>query len=90
MLFDECWKGEPIRHLGVSVSDFSKPDFIQLSIFDNKNTEKNQKLDQAVDKIRELYGEEAIIRGVFTNSELKPIQGGTHDGDYIMMGGRDS
>ncbi len=87
-LFDQCWKGEPLRHLGVSVSNLSKQeDCIQLSLFDSGNSEKNQKLDEAVDKIRERYGEEAIMRGVFTNSDSKPIQGGTHDGDYIMMGG---
>ena len=87
-LFDECWKGESLRHLGVSVSNLSRQEeCIQLSIFDSGDTEKNQKLDEAVDKIREIYGEEAIMRGVFTNSDCRPIQGGTHDGDYIMMGG---
>ncbi|HPO04434.1 MAG TPA: DNA polymerase IV [Bacillota bacterium] len=87
-LFDECWKGEPLRHLGVSVSDLSKAeDCIQLSFFDSRITKKNQELDKAVDWIRELYGEEAVIRGVFANSDFKPILGGTHDGDFIMMGG---
>ena len=89
-LFDEGWRGEPVRQLGVSVSDLCRPDCCQLSLFESKNTEKNQKLDQAVDQIRIRYGDEAVIRGIFANSGYKPIQGGTHDGAYIMMGGYSS
>jgi len=87
LLFDECWKGEPIRHIGVSVFDFSSSDMEQLSIFDKENKEKMQSLDKTVDIIRSRYGEEAIKRGVFVNGDTKPMQGGTNDGDYIMMGG---
>lgn len=87
-LFDECWMGEPLRHLGVALSGFASNDeCVQLSFFNRKEREKNRKLDKAVDKIREAYGDETIFRGVFANSGYKPIQGGTHDGDYIMMGG---
>ena len=69
-LFDECWKGEPLRLLGVSVSNLSREEeCVQLSLFDDETSEKNQKLDEAVDKIRERFGEDAITRGVFTNSE---------------------
>lgn len=87
-LFNECWQGEPLRHLGVSVSGFKRQNEpIQLSIFDGDGEEVNRKLDIAVDKIRETYGDKMIIRGVFANTDYKPIQGGTHDGEYIMMGG---
>ncbi len=79
-LFDEGWKGEPLRLLGVSVSGLcGSGDCVQLSLFDSGSTEKNQKLDEAVDKIRERYGEESIMRGVFANSDCKPIQGGIHE-----------
>ena len=90
MLFNQCWKGEPIRHLGVSVSNFSDGDAVQLSLFDSKQTEKNIDIDKAIDKIRIKYGEDSIIRGVFVNGPIKPLQGGTNDGDYIMMGGYSS
>lgn len=33
-LFDECWKGEPIRLLGVSVSDFGEGESYQMSLFE--------------------------------------------------------
>lgn len=86
-LFDQCWKGEPIRHLGVYVSDFSEGEMQQLSIFDHGNAGQNLKLDEAVDAIRRKYGDRAIMRGTFANSKIDPLQGGTNDGDFIMMGG---
>lgn len=86
-LFDQCWKGEPIRHLGVSVSNFAENGPLQLSFFPQKDFEREQRLDQAVDAIRRRYGDYAIIRGTFTNGQMAPLQGGTNDGNYIMMGG---
>lgn len=86
-LFDQCWKGEPIRHLGVAVSAFSGGEVQQMSFFEEGNLEREQRLDRAVDAIRTRYGDRAIIRGAFTNSGLDPLQGGTNDGEYIMMGG---
>jgi len=90
LLFDECWKGEPVRHLGVSISDFSCASSEQLCMFDREDKEKWQKLDRVVDIIRNRYGEGAITRGIFVNGRVKPIQGGTNDGNYIMMGGHGS
>ena len=87
LLFEQCWKGEPIRLLGVSVSDFSKYETRQMSLFDKKDSVKLYRLDQTIDKIRERYGTRAVVRGVFANGEINPVQGGTNDSDFIMMGG---
>jgi DNA polymerase-4 len=46
---------------------------------------KNEILDKAVDKIRSKYGETSVIRGVFANSDLKPILGGYPDDEYPGM-----
>lgn len=86
-LASEMWKGEPIRAMSVSVSDFIRPDQVQLTMFDMKNKEREEKLDRAVDKIRSTFGSKSIIRGCFANSEISPIQGGVNDGNYLMMGG---
>lgn len=86
-LFDEVWKGEPIRKLGVAVSDFCTEENKQLSFFEPKDAEKCRSLDRAVDQIRCRYGDRAVTRGIFANSECRPIEGGTHEGPYIMMGG---
>ena len=87
ILFDQCWKCEPIRHLGVHVSDFQISDARQYSLFDKGDTEKLQALDKVVDKIREKYGTRSIIRGRFANGNINAVQGGTNDSDFIMMGG---
>jgi DNA polymerase-4 len=86
-LFDQCWKGEPIRKLGVHVSDFQHEETRQFSIFDKQDSEKLQALDRAVDRIREKYGTRSIIRGRFANGSVNAVQGGTNDSDFIMMGG---
>ncbi|MGF6375144.1 DNA polymerase-4 [Clostridiales Family XIII bacterium PM5-7] len=41
-LFDECWKGEPIRQLGVGVSEFVRKDEYQLSVFELAGIEKDE------------------------------------------------
>ncbi len=86
-LIDEVWKGEPIRAMSISVSELISEDQIQLSMFDSKYKEKNEKLDKAVDEIRKTFGERSIFRGRFANTEIDPVQGGVNDGNYIMMGG---
>ncbi len=87
LLFGQCWKGDPIRQIGVSVSNFSALDTRQLSFFDGCNKERNNRLDHVIDAIREKYGTRAIIRGAFANGLINPVQGGTNDSHFIMMGG---
>lgn len=86
-LFDEIWKGEPIRHLGVQLSGLCSNEFYQLSFFESEIDEmKNKSLDATIDKIRMKYGPEAIIRSSFLHSCLKPLTGGVIiEGDYPMM-----
>ncbi len=86
-LFDEIWRGEPVRQLGVNVSGFVKDTMIQLSIFDAEDRGRAEKIDQAVDKIRTRFGDRSITRGCFANGRMDPLQGGVNEGDYIGMGG---
>lgn len=67
-LFDELWDTTPVRLLGIRASklvDTAEP--IQMSLFDlasvQKDNNKNQKLDQALDAIRKKYGDSAVVRG---------------------------
>lgn len=67
-LFDELWNGKPIRLLGIRTSKLvpeSEPK--QLSLFDYQNpaplSEKQQKLDSALDSLRNKYGQDIIKRG---------------------------
>ena len=61
-LFDEKWDGTPIRLLGVRVSGVAEESFRQMSLFDNTDYEKLEKLDQALDEISDKFGRGAVMR----------------------------
>ncbi len=72
-LFDELWDKRPVRLLGIRSAKLQKEDEPeQLSIFDIQReqkdaarTEKQKRLDKALDEIRKKYGEDAVKRGRF-------------------------
>ncbi len=69
-LFDKIWDQTPIRLLGIRTAKLQDNDTpIQLNLFEmnqiNPVSQKQQKLDNALDSIRSKYGENAIIRGSF-------------------------
>lgn len=69
-LFDELWDGTPIRHLGVHTGRVSKNGASrQLSLFDHTDYERLEKLDSAVDRIREKFGADAILRASFLKQD---------------------
>ena len=62
-LFDEMWDGTPIRLLGVSTTKVSREDKgRQMSLFDNTDYEKLERLDKAMDSIRNRFGSNAVMR----------------------------
>lgn len=65
-LFDELWDGTPIRLLGIYASHVTREEASrQLSLFDDRDYEKLEKLDHALDSICERYGAGAVQRAVF-------------------------
>ena len=84
ILFDEIWRGQPIRHLGVRVSELCGSDYLQLSLLQPCN-EKKKRLDSAMDDIRIKYGASSVMRSCFIASGLKPVAGGVGEEDYRMM-----
>ncbi|MFZ7133818.1 MAG: DNA polymerase Y family protein [Eubacteriales bacterium] len=84
-LFDEVWKGDPIRHMGVRLTELCSNKFYQTSIFDMQRSERYRKMDKAMDVIRKRYGKTSLIRSVFLHSGLKPIIGGVGEDEYPMM-----
>lgn len=71
-LFDELWNAKaPLRLLGVTLSELTKGDGEQLSLFfeENEQNEKLQKLDAAVDSIRNKYGDSTILLGSTINTK---------------------
>lgn len=61
-LFDEVWKGEAIRLLGVGVTHLSSEALEQMSFFTEMQNEKQNALDKSMDEIRNRFGYGAISR----------------------------
>lgn len=77
-VFDELWDGyTPIRQIGVHTSRVISADSDrQINLFTMDTYEKYEKLDTAIDKIRDKYGEEAIFRASYINGPIRPLNGG--------------
>lgn len=78
-VFDSMWQQgnekEPLRQLGVWTGRFSRYDNAQVSMF--SNSWKQEALDNAIDKIRLRYGDDAAFRATFLNSDVRHMIGGT-------------
>ena len=83
-LFDSLWNGEPIRLLGIRTTKLvSVNEPVQLSLFDMmdestdrpvtgpRDTKKQKDLEEALSKIRERYGNDAVMKGKVVPSERK-------------------
>ncbi len=69
-LFDEFWDGTPIRLLGLQTGRVSRDGGNrQLSLFDDTDYEKLEKLDRAIDNIRDRFGAGAIQRASFLRQD---------------------
>ena len=75
-ILDECWKeGKPIRMLTVSANGLLRSSSVneQINLFDETNIandEKNKKREETIDKIRQKFGSESIIRGAIISSDI--------------------
>ncbi len=68
-LFAELWDGRtPLRLLGVSLSDVTREEDAQLSLFEDVRRERSRKLDKAMDAIRDKYGADTITRAAAIRS----------------------
>ena len=84
-LFDNVWNGNPVRHLGVHITDLCNNDFYQCSLLDTFNYEKDRKINKAVDEIRLRFGSKAIIKSCFLHSGISSMCGGVGEEDFPMM-----
>lgn len=67
-LFEDCWNHSPIRLLGVSTSKASSESYEQYNLFDHDKYERLSKLNQAIDRIRDRYGDDSIKRACFIDT----------------------
>lgn len=76
-LFRELWDGvTPIRQLGVRTSLVTDDEIRQFNLFDMTNYEKLSKLDNAIDLIRQKYGDNSIMRASFLDGKVHHMSGG--------------
>ena len=61
--------GEPIRLIGLRLDNLLQEEEEQLSLFENKDNEKQKKLDKIVDTINQKYGKNSITRAGKMNVE---------------------
>ncbi|MBA4492773.1 DNA polymerase IV [Paenactinomyces guangxiensis] len=59
-LFDKFWDEQPIRSLGVSLSQLQRDDTVQLSLFADRD--KEMQLGYVMDEIKQRFGATAILR----------------------------
>ncbi|MCG7407670.1 DNA polymerase IV [Paenibacillus sp. ACRRX] len=59
-LFHKFWDGEPVRRLGIAITDLVDDSVYQLTLFDDR--EEKRKLDSVMDTIKDKFGETAIVR----------------------------
>ncbi len=63
-LFADMWDGKtPLRLIGIALSNISKDEEEQLSLFVDEEKEKQKKVDATMDSIRTKYGMDKIMRG---------------------------
>ncbi len=69
-LLEEMYqKGTFIRLVGLRVDNLVEKDEVQLSLFHNVSDEKQEKLEEVVDKLKEKYGYSSITRAGKLHSE---------------------
>lgn len=55
-------KGTPIRLIGLRLDDLTDKEEMQISLFDNVKDKKQEKLDKAIDSLKDKYGYDLITR----------------------------
>ena len=61
LLLRDMWKGDPIRLVGLRVSDFTDKTYEQISLFEEVGkSKKRDKVQKAVDEINQKYGTNTI------------------------------
>ncbi len=77
-VFDELWDGHtPIRQLGIHTGRVvSAENDRQMNLFTMQKYEKQERLENAIDRIREKYGEESVFRASYLGGPIRPLNGG--------------
>jgi len=73
-LLKRVWNGDAIRHIAISVSNFTLNKDRQLSLFENENIQlTNDKWQDVIDNLRNKFGDDKIIYGDMAKTIDKKI-----------------
>ena len=68
LLFNKLWNGEPVRLIGLRVTELSSNNDIQLSLFDdNTKVLKDKEIDKILDNINDKLGKNTVYKGSTIN-----------------------
>ena len=70
-LLKELYKGTPIRLIGVRVDNLCETEEIQLSLFAKDKDDKQKKIDDVVDGLKQKYGYEKVTRATNLQNKFK-------------------
>lgn len=90
LLYD-MWNDKPVRLIGVSAGKAVREEFEQMSLFTDERTDKLKKLDEAMDEIRDKFGDKAIVRARLLDSEgHKGLSSAKARAGKLRNGGKDN
>ena len=70
--FNKLWNLEPVRLIGLRVTDMSNNNDIQLSLFDENNKViKEKEIDKLIDSINKEFGSGTVFKGLKIDKENK-------------------
>ena len=70
-LFDELWDGfTPLRLLGIALTNITREETMQFSLFQDESREKARKIDKAKDALNAKFGSATIVRGSSIQSNI--------------------
>lgn len=76
-LLEEFWDGIPLRHLGIHTSKVTPANaYRQANLFESKDYQKLQRLNQTLDAVRKRFGNDSIFRAAFLTGRIDHMSGG--------------
>ena len=70
-LFDELWDGvTPLRLLGIAMTNITREETVQFSLFQDKSREKSRKIDKTRDALNAKFGSATIVRGSSIHAKI--------------------
>ena len=68
-VLEKGWRGEAIRLIGIRLADLTSDNNKQISLFDKKIDESNEKIQEVLDNISDKYGDNIIMPASLKNKK---------------------